>query len=317
MPLLQSASRGLRSLTAFIASLIVAIPAAQAGVKLESGWAESEVIVDGSIAEWSAPMTYLEGEGLSLGVLNDGEHLYIALLSRDPRFIRQALAMGLRLRLDPKGGDPLAIQFPVGMLGEGRPPRSGQGPPDTEELQKISRERLDTFLLLGPGRDERQELPAGNELGIRLRARLFEGEFVYELALPLERTASRPYAVGAGPGARITLVLETPEPDLEEMRKGIGGPPGGMGRGKRGGMMPGGGRGGPAGRGGPMGGGRPQMAEPVNVRAKVRLSRAPAAEARSASEAAGPCGDVDRAFPHGRCGERVSLEGQAPPHRAP
>lgn len=283
MPQLRRNSRGLRLIVAFATSLIVAIPAAQAGVKLESGWQEGEVIVDGSIAEWKDVMTYIEGEGLSLGVLNDGERLYLSLLSRDPRFIRQALAMGLMLRLDPKGGDPLTIQFPMGALGEGRPPRPGESPPDMEELQKISQERLDTFLLLGPGREERQELPAKNDLGIELRARIFEGEFVYELAVPLERTESRPYAVGAEPGARITLVLETPEPEREQMRERMGGPPGGMGRGKRGGMMPGGGRGGPGVSGGPMSGRRPQMPEPVRVKAKVQLSPVPVAEAQSAS----------------------------------
>jgi hypothetical protein len=282
VPLLQRDPRILRLLLACATSLLVAIAAAQAGVKLESGWLDGEVIVDGSVAEWKDVMTYIEGEALSLGVLNDGERLYLSLLSRDPRFIGKALAMGLKLRLDPKGGEPITIRFPVGALGEGRPPRPGEGPPDMEELQKISQERLDTFLLLGPGREERQELPAENNLGIELRARIFEGEFVYELAVPLERTASRPYAVGAEPGARITLLLETPGPDRSQMRDRTGGPPGGIGRGKRGGMMPGGGRGGPGGRGGLMGGRGPQMPEPVRVKAKVRLSGGPVDAAQSA-----------------------------------
>jgi hypothetical protein len=130
-------------------------------------------------------------------------------------------------------------------------------------------ESLDTFLILGPDPESRQRIPVDNQLGIELLTDTRGGEFVYELKIPLVRSDLHPIAIDAEPGANLSLALDTPEIDREQMRQQTGGGRGGgMGGGMRGGMrggMGGGGRGG-------MSDQRPEMSEPLKVRAKIRLA---------------------------------------------
>ena len=109
-------------------------------------------------------------------------------------------------------------------------------------------ESLDTFLILGPDPESRQRIPVDNQLGIELLTDTRGGEFVYELKIPLVRSDLHPFAIDAEPGANLSLALDTPEIDREQMRQQTGG-----------------------GRGG-MSDQRPEMSEPLKVRAKIRLA---------------------------------------------
>ena len=81
-----------------------------------------------------------------------------------------------------------------------------------------------------------------------------EGVLTYELKVPLAANDAHPYAVGAKPGALVSLGLEMPKLQMPEGRGREGGG-GGGGRGPGGGG--GGGMGGRiGGYGGGMGGGR-------------------------------------------------------------
>ena len=70
---------------------------------------------------------------------------------------------------------------------------------------------LDRFDVLGPGQNQRRLVDLTPELGIELASSLAESEVAYELKIPLEKTWSRTYAVGATPGRTIGLGIATPE----------------------------------------------------------------------------------------------------------
>lgn len=73
-------------------------------------------------SKWNAPFTYVgeanpDGQDqpsrIRYGVINDTEHLYITLKTRDPNTIEQILTNGLRLSFSPAGRGTQSLLFPV------------------------------------------------------------------------------------------------------------------------------------------------------------------------------------------------------------
>jgi len=82
----------------------------------------------------------------------------------------------------------------------------------------------DAFDLLGPARLQRRLIddPAG--VGMQLSTGVEHGMIVYEMRMPLNASETAPHAVGARPGARISLGLETPEPPRVRTRRRLDDP---------------------------------------------------------------------------------------------
>lgn len=256
-------------LTSIGVGALLASGVSRARPRLESEWLSREIVVDGSLDEWEGALRFVEGAKLSLGIHNDGEYLYLAVYSRNPQVVRQIALRGLELKLEGKE-EPLHIRFPVGLAESGLRPPSRRGGDEAEDREPRGLEQdfaasLGTFLLYGPGPGESRRVATDGESGLLLRSRMERDEIHCEMRIPLAPGATSPLAVGAGPGSRITLSLESPREKRDEIARGPGGaPPGGgpPGMGGGGGGMgppPGGGMsgGGPGGMGGGPGGGMP------------------------------------------------------------
>lgn len=265
-----------RKAIVLVLALSVSVPVSVAKTSLDTAWLDRAVTVDGDLSEWDGAMVHLEGPGLSIGLRNDAGFLYLSLHAPDPQVGFQAMSQGLKLELHPKGSKPFTIQFPVGMLEAGIAPPSRRDPASRERMREQARKSLDSFLLLGPGSEDRQRIAVENSLGIELRASSEGGEFAYELKVPLRKSELHPYAIGAEPGTTVSVALDTLEIDREAMRERMGGMrPGGTGGGRGGMGRPGGGMGGRP--GGPGGGRDPgqERPEPLKIRAKVHLAEQP------------------------------------------
>ncbi|HLA64191.1 MAG TPA: hypothetical protein VK610_07170, partial [Rhodothermales bacterium] len=158
----------------------------------------------------------------------------------------------------------VGVQFPLGMMGAGRPPGNGPGsgsgggrrggPPSEAEMAERFQASLGQLALRRGERDPGERRGVEAVPGLEVAAVLDRGQLVYELRVPLQSEGG--FAVGAAPGATVGLGLETPQPARGarerggpggERGPGAGGgrPPGGGGMGGGGGMSrPGGGRGG-------------------------------------------------------------------------
>jgi hypothetical protein len=225
---------------------------------LASRWRDSAVAVDGAGTEWEGAMAQLREASLSIGVANDGGSLWLCLTTSEPRVAAQILRMGLIVWFDPAGGTKkvFGIRYPVGNLTMDRPrPSSGTRPAARDKLPDPV-EIINRLEILGPGKDDQRSLVADQVPGIHVKVGQAEGGVVYELAVPLARTAEHPYAIGARPGGLVGVGLATPEQE-----KGIsasGGPP------RTGFSGPGGmsGRGGAGGMGGPPPGSGREQGQP-------------------------------------------------------
>jgi hypothetical protein len=150
-------------------------------------------------------MTYFKGDGVFVALRNDAEFVYFCLNSRDPRVNHQALTRGLIVHLDPQGGEPFGVRFPIGMLAIGAPV-DGIGHQEFEALAEAS---LEMFELLGPGKEDVQRFTVDSGTGIEMAASVSRNELAYELKVPLRSGDAHPFALGAEPGSRIVLVVTT------------------------------------------------------------------------------------------------------------
>ncbi len=259
--------------------------------EFQSAWHDPRLSPEEEAARWAGSMTSLEKSDLLLGVENDGDTLYLRLETQNPGVSSSALFRGLIVDLEPKGGRPFSVQYPIGLRGSGwePPARGGQGGPgggdqggggdqrardNREKLFEEAQQTLDAFLLQDGDSREPLRYAVENGFGIGLKANATSERLEYALQIPLRADAAHPHALGAAPGSLLTLSIRTPEPERKESGERPegghhGGMHGGMHGGGRGGYggMPGGG-----GRGSEPPGGRP---EPLDVKLKVLLALAP------------------------------------------
>ncbi len=213
--------------------------------EMDSLWTEDPVAIDGDSADWRGSLYYLEDEGASIGVKNDGQNLYICLLTQEPARNRLALNQGLILWFDPTGGKTksFGIHYPIGAGGEFPPgpgkPRPDQDPEEMRERMRQARlESLDTLRILDRDGEETHRLKIDDLEEMEIAVHTSQSLFVYELKIPLSASERLPFKLQTTPGRTIGVGLEIPKMDGAGMRGtrpggGMGGMPGGGGRGGR------------------------------------------------------------------------------------
>ena len=88
---------------------------------LQSKSLDRDITVDGAVADWQGALTPIEKKNLSLGLLNDGEFLYVSLVSRDRQVVSQMMSRGFTIWFDAEGGKEktFGIRFPLGLMASG------------------------------------------------------------------------------------------------------------------------------------------------------------------------------------------------------
>lgn len=206
--------------------------------------AEGRIEVDGLMGDWGElPTTYLEDQGVVLGLSNDDDNLYFMFRCRDEKWARTIRISGLTLWFDGQGekGKDFQIKYRGG-------PKMSALMPQNENISEEMRERMmnrdtaQTEELTCAVKDRIVEMPIepDGSNGPQVAYGTDHGFFVYEFKVPLKESEVRYYGIGAEKGAKITIGAQWGKMDI----------------GNRGGQRPGGGRGG-ARPGGGMGGGRP------------------------------------------------------------
>jgi hypothetical protein len=259
---------------------------------IQGAWSVEPPKIDGNHAEWSGSLYVLGTSPVSIGVKNDAQWVYLAIVTSDPGMRALLARGGFTIWWDPAGGEKKALGITMPPLITGGTGVYRQRPPDdqnpTGESPQRQAERVEPIIYLeviGPGKDERRrfEMDYAKSIGIDAAAGEPEGSLVYELRIPLATSPERPFAMESTPGRAIGLRFETGEIPQTAARGGEGARPPGGGGGYGGGGY--GGRGGGyGGRGGTGGGGygggsrgqytAPQT-KPVKVWTVVQLAAPP------------------------------------------
>lgn len=225
----------------FISALFALLSGCSSTVELASAWKAGEINIDGRDDDWSNATTYVKNSAVSIGARNDNEYLYLCLIAT-PQTQRQIFMLGLTVWFDAEGSQnkTFGIHFPLGMQGGGRRLMSRDTNENPEDLRAQMEQARRELEIIGPGKDERQRLLLMQTQDLSLQFGNSQGSMVYELKVPLRRSAKHPYAIGVENGQFVGVGFEVSEMRGERL---AGGPPagspesGGRGRG-RGGNAP-------------------------------------------------------------------------------
>jgi hypothetical protein len=250
---------------------------------LTSSTPGAPITVDGRHDDWTGDLTPMGADPFSVQVANDQSYLYLRLTASDPTVRNEIVRRGLIVWFDESGGTKkhLGIHYPV-VESQGAP--SGHGgyhgggsasaPSDDYEPSN----RID---VLGPGKNDARSLTSDHASGVEAAVRVSEGQVLYELKIPLSKSADHPYALDTTAGKTIGIGFETPKIEHQSY-EGSNGGGGGYGHGGGGGGGMGGHGGGMHGGGGRSGGGHQgggggyQVPKPLKAWATATLTGSPA-----------------------------------------
>ncbi|MBN1885126.1 MAG: hypothetical protein JW876_06345 [Candidatus Krumholzibacteriota bacterium] len=243
------------------------------------------ITIDGSAADWTGVVTYLERETMTvMRFANDDRFLYILVSSSDVTMQRRVLAAGMTVWFDPDGGGDKTFgiayprKMPMAMAGAapgmpGTDPRAVPGTGDAASggarddaagdgegrgraggagmIERLMRDRRDDLDILGPAKDAclLATVDEAAAYGIEAMIGYENRALVCELRIPLAGIGGSPYAIGVPEDAAVGVTIATGR--MERPAGGMGARPGG-GMGEDMGEPPGGGMGGRPGGG--MGG---------------------------------------------------------------
>ena len=268
------------------------------GDKINSGWASSQIKIDGNDSDWGNTLTYNKDDKFLFGIKNDDKNLYLCLVTNDPDLERKILRLGLTVWFDREGDDRqvFGIRYPLNFQEMGR--SSFQRPQEGAFQQEMNQEQRDERFLerqteievVGKNKDDVSRMPISSLKGLQLKMSLKDYRMVYEMKMPLHLSDDVPYAINTDTGSTVSVGFTTGTIDRSQFQNrrsddnggegGISGrgrgeypgggefPGGGEGEGE-GGMREGG-RGGYRMRGG-EGGNRPNT-EPLAYWAEVKLA---------------------------------------------
>jgi hypothetical protein len=246
----------------YIILLILFFGAGCGTIDLKSRWRDRDVIIDGKNTEWRY-LTVLDDKETSVGALNDGNFVYLILITSNRELLNQVRRRGITIWFDHEGGTEkkFGVHYPIGFGGfrstqEGRP----DGEDQAQDMRKEN--SVEELEIYGPKEDDRHRMTLAETGGIEARFRTANDVLVYELKVPLADNGLHPFAIGTKPGTLVGVGVETltdrsPEKPPEKFAGGTG-ERGSRPMGRRGG---GGGRSGTSGR-----------SEPFKMWAKVQLA---------------------------------------------
>jgi hypothetical protein len=246
-------------------------------VLVQSKWTDSTIVVDGNPQEWGKfPMTYFEKGKVSLGAVNDSEYLYIMLSFRDQSSAR-FLQSKVTLWLDKTASKEKLLGF----CYTGSPPARRQEDkyPEPEENFTQRPAEMPRIIAVLEDKDTLGLIPVIGEKGPAVSTNYQQGFYFHEVRVPLKRSDSTRFAIGAALGEKIGVGLELgiSPGEFAGMRQKSG-ERAGRGGGMQGGEMSRGG--GPGGR---PGNGR-QMPEKQEIWMKVSLAQSSQPEAEKSKE---------------------------------
>jgi hypothetical protein len=190
-------------IAALALSSALAVSARVADPVITSTAATPAHAADGALLEWDVLKAVTQG--LHMAAANDGGALFIAVRASTPQ-MRLSLSGGLVLWFDPTGGhkETFGVQLP--RPGEFDPSSLSSG----TGMGRLTPTTTDQIDVLGPGKLTRRLVDLEPEFGVGVGVGGEDGGVVFELRVPLTKSAKQPIAIGTSAGRAVSVGLETP-----------------------------------------------------------------------------------------------------------
>jgi hypothetical protein len=186
-----------------------------------SQWRDRAITIDGADGDWEGLTMAVKGQHFSLGVVNDGDAIYVCLPTKDRVTKAQIARSGLVVWFERVSGKKGAfgVHFPVGLRpevmdygrGRGARPDAAREPSDDRKPPEVTQVGgQDEIEILGPKKDDVLPVPLDRS-GIAAQIGVHEDLMVFELKVPLKKGAGQPYGIAAEPGEELRVEVRTPE----------------------------------------------------------------------------------------------------------
>lgn len=191
-------------------------------VSFDSRWRDRELVVDGHDTEWEGARYLVDKKDVTIGIMNDDRHIYVRLSSPDRVTQWKIARHGFTVWFDPNGGTGrvLGVSYPLAAAADRmRVPYSRAADPAITPDPKPA--AVDSLAITIQGVKEPRWLSRTEAAVAGIEAALgYDGNvLVYELKLPLARTADSPYAVGEALSGVIGIGFVTAEVDLDAIQR--------------------------------------------------------------------------------------------------
>lgn len=245
--------------------------------KVESSFANSAIKIDGDQSDWAGNLKTIKDDNVAYGFRNDGQNLYLCLVTSDASKVLRILTMGLTVWLNPGNSkDEIGVKFPLrpdrGEMRDFRMQGNDSNAPRDRE-QRIKNMIAMQKELTVTNKDDLPLYTSEIETAKDFQAFISyeKDQFVYELKVPLEGNNNAQTVLKTQPGDDVEVKIETGKMEMPQRQGGMR-----TGNGGEGGNRPpmgGGGREGGGRRGGGERGGSRQNFKPLEYSFDVKLAK--------------------------------------------
>lgn len=186
---------------------------------VKSAWRSINIKIDGSQLDWDNNVNYSPDLGISMGLMNDSQNVYLCLNIKNPFAIERILKTGFIVWFNSAAdSDTVGVEYPIGIAPHEPFKRKSDS---TEDNSKDTTKTKDTltmhirledlvkrqikYNIINEDKTIVESDSAGSEHPVETAISYRAGQLVYELRMPLLKNGSAPYAINASPGQMINV----------------------------------------------------------------------------------------------------------------
>lgn len=179
---------------AFAAITIISIAAGCSGAKTlaTSTWQSQPVVIDGNMDDWQQPLRYANADTrVNYSFTNDGEKLYLCLLTVDRRAQSKIMLGGLQIKIqDASAGKDEKVAtliYPIGGSITFPKPDKDADPNKRPDMQQIIGQASSLQVSGFPFAQVETELPLLNKYGVNVAMNFTKDDrLIYEASIPVK-----------------------------------------------------------------------------------------------------------------------------------
>lgn len=221
-----------------ITSLLTFFVGCSSTVELTSTPVENPIKINGDASDWGTNLKYFSDEKVALGVANDNSYLYLCLTTADMSKVMPMFVGGFTVWVENENNDEnkIGIKFPLNnIVTESRMmlnPREFREKGRDMMISKMIKKQ-DEIRILNKDNFPVTVISTSDSSGLKAHLGFNNGQFVYELRVPLKTDEQNKYGINAVSGNKLLVKFETNKPDRgnfnDRGNEGEMRPPGSMG----------------------------------------------------------------------------------------
>jgi len=187
---------------------------------INSRWTDEPIAMSATFDDWRGKTFYVQDKSLMVGVQNDGEYLYLTLMTGDRNNKMQILGRGLNIWFDREGGNDkyFGINYPTGVMGGGmmnmkrNDDNNNENGDDMMNQLFAKAQAQNDYNLLGPGENDKKSMSLNDTNGLMIQMDLINDVLIYKMKIALYNSPEEDISLGLNHATlNFGLGLEVPE----------------------------------------------------------------------------------------------------------